>query len=159
MKQILLIALFVLISIGVSYGNTWENRKTLSLGEKEIYKLCLFNLEPDPSACGLDNDPELSNQEAIFLNEYLGKSAQANDFDFEHKRILFITGNNGKTLGSKVDYFKDVRAWKVAHNAKISTSLHLLSEQEKIAYGYDAIVTYWVKLFPRKTKKVLRKIR
>ena len=134
-----------------------EELKKISLDEKQIYDTFSFNLGPDPKDCGIDDSSKLSDKEAIFLNEYLKSAVNFKEFDFNSKNVLFITGNRGRTLGSKIDYFDDVRKWKENSNSHIATSLHVLSEKEKIKYGFDAILTYWVKVFPLKTKKILRK--
>lgn len=96
--------------------------------------------------------------EAIFLNEYLKAPVQQKNFDFLNKRIVFATGSSGTTLGSKVDYFESVKEWKEKYNTKIATSLIVLNDSDKEEYGFDAIVTYWVKvLTPRANKKLLEK--
>jgi len=131
--------------------------KEIPLEKNHIYDTHSINLGPNPNECGIDNNAELTDYEATFLNEYL--FAHLKKFDFHNKKILFVTGSNGNTIGSKVEYFNNVREWKEKHNAKISTSFFILSEKEKKEYGYDAIITYWVKVFSPNTKRVLKKIK
>ncbi len=132
-----------------------QDLKAIPIEVNQIYDKHSFSLGPNPMNCGLDNQPKLTKKEVAFFNEYLKGPAQKNGFDFKNKKILFVTGSNGKTIGSKVDYFNDVRAWKEKHNTKIATNLIVLDENEVQKYGYDAIITYWVKLFinSRKQKK------
>ncbi len=130
--------------------------KAIPLEENQIYDIHSFNLAPNLTNCGIDNDPELSDEEANFLNEYLRIPSQMQDFDFHNKKILFVTGSSGNTIGSKTAYFNSVREWKEKYNSKIATSLIVLDEDEKKEYGYDAIVTYWVKVYNINRKKVLK---
>ena len=159
MKRIFLFKLFVLISVSSCFCNSWETVKERRW-EGWIYDLHSFNFDPDPDPtnCGIDDNPILTELEAVFLNEYLKNAIKLNDFNFYNKRILFVTGSGGGKLGSKSEYFDKVREWKEKHNAKISTGLFLLDEKQKEEYGYDAIVTYWVKvLTPKSIKKLLEK--
>ena len=79
-----------------------QELKKISIGKKQTYDVHSFNLGPNPENCGIDNNPELSDKEAMFFNEYLKIPAQLKKFDFYNKKILFITGSNGNTLGSKL---------------------------------------------------------
>jgi hypothetical protein len=106
--------------------------------------------------CGKDDNPLLTRTESIFLKEYLKEKVDS--LDFENKRILFVTGSGGSLLGKKSDYFNDVRKWREQYNSTIASSLILLTDEEKLEYGYDAILTQWVKVFTSKArKKVLKK--
>jgi hypothetical protein len=133
-----------------------QELKKISIEEKQIYDILSFNLGPNPENCGIDNKPELSEKEAIFFNEYLKIPAQLKKFDFYNKKVLFVTGSSGNTLGSKIDYFNDVREWREKYNSKIATSLIVLDDNDKAEYGYDAIVTFWVKIYNPKTKRALK---
>jgi hypothetical protein len=132
-----------------------QDLKAITIKENQIYHIHSFNLGPNPEDCGIDDKPELTDKEAVFFSQYLKTPAQKNGFDFKNKKILFVTGSNGSTLGSKIEYFKDVREWKEKYNDKIATSLIVLDDFEKSQYGYDAIVTYWVKVYNPKRKRVL----
>ena len=99
----------------------------------------------------------MTDVEANFMNKYLKIAIQEKRYDFTGKRIVFATGSGGSKLGSKTDYFENVREWKEKHNSKIATSLIVLNDKDKLEFGYDAIVTYWVKvLTPKATKKLLK---
>jgi hypothetical protein len=135
-----------------------QKLKSISIGENQIYDFHSFNFGPNPENCGTDNNPGLTKIEAAFLNEYLKGPANLKEFDFDDKRIVFATGSNGSTLGSKIDYFEDVREWKENYHAKVATSLIVLNENDRSKYGYDAVIAYWVKvLAPKSTKRILEK--
>lgn len=102
-------------------------------------------LEQNLLECGKDNNTKLTSSEALFLNSYLKE--QLMGFDFNGKRIVFATGSNGHTLGSKCEYFNQVREWRKDFNASIATRLHVLNSKEQQKYGYDAVVDYWVKVY------------
>lgn len=132
-----------------------QDLKAIPIEINQIYEKDSFNLGLNPKDCGLDNNSELTDKEAIFFSEYLKAPAKMNGFDFKNKRILFVTGSNGSTIGSKIEYFNDVREWKAKHNDKIASTLFVLDDSEKSEYGYDAIITYWVKVYNPKQKRVL----
>ena len=135
-----------------------EKLKEIPLQEKMIYdrnrllvSFGLINIEN----CGNDDNPTLTEIEATFLNECIEFSAQSKGFDFNNKRILFV--GNGK--GSKSTYFDDVKEWRLRYNGKIAASLIVLDESDKAEYGYDAILTYWLKkeLSLKERKKILER--
>lgn len=104
--------------------------------------------------CGIDNNPELTQVESEFLNEYMN-DLQKKDFDFTGKKALFITGNTGKTKGTKSEYFNNIKEWNKDGN-KIGTSVVKLNEYEKInSGGYDVIITYWVKHLSKRRKRII----
>lgn len=101
--------------------------------------------------CGLDNDAKLNNDEAQFLNNYY-KDRGA--FDFSEKKLAFITGGGGAIISSKSEYFSHVKQWKDNHNTTIETKLVVLTSEEKESSGgYDAIILFWVKFFPKSQKQ------
>jgi hypothetical protein len=136
-----------------------EKLKAIPIREKMIYDKHSANFGPNPEDCGNDDNPALTEAESKFLNEYLKVQAQSKGFDFNDKKILFVTGSNGGTLGSKSAYFDDVKEWKTTNNSRIASSLIVLDESDKMQYGYDAILTYWVKILisPKAKKKILQK--
>ena len=135
-----------------------EKLKAIPIQEKMIYDKHSANFGPSFENCGNDNNSTLTETKAIFLNEYLRVQAQSKGFDFNNKRIIFITGSGGSVLGSKSAYFNDIKKWKETYNSKIASSLIVLNGQEKAEYGYDAILTYWVKVItPKTNKKVLKR--
>ncbi|PZR24099.1 MAG: hypothetical protein DI539_01410 [Flavobacterium psychrophilum] len=108
----------------------------------------------DPEKCGIDNNPLLNNDEAIFLNDYL--KDERDDFDFTGKKILVVGGSGASHLESKNQYFKGIKEWG---QGKIATQLYAFTDDEKKASGgYDAIVSYWTKTEVNK-QKVIRKIK
>jgi len=106
--------------------------------------------------CGKDDNHFLTEVEIEFLKEYLKNHTDyVKDFDFRGKKILFVTGSSGMTLGKKSNYFDKIKEWKEKYNTHIQTGLVVLTEEEKIEYGYDAIIYYWVKMLNK--TKVLKK--
>jgi len=107
-------------------------------------------------SCGIDNNPKLNIYESKYLNEYLKN--QRDTFDLTGKQIIFVTGSGGGVIGEKKEYFADIKEWN-NKNSRIATALVILTTEEKIeSGGYDAILTYWVKIFPNK-KKIIEKIK
>lgn len=111
--------------------------------------------------CGLDNNPKLSQLESQFMNAYV-KGQDAKVFDFTGKRVLFITGNSGHTIGTKSEYFKFIKDWD-ADGHKIATwvvALNPNQNEQLKAGGYDVMVTYWVKvLTKRRIRLILENIK
>ena len=109
-----------------------------------ITSLCIDLFAQKVDDCGKDDNNTLTGAEAIFLQNYIKASPER--FDFKDKKILFVTGSSGKTIGSKSAYFDSVKNHLNEHGAKIATELIVLTEEEKLEYEYDAILTYWVKV-------------
>ncbi len=105
----------------------------------------------DIKNCGLDNQALISEPEAQFLNDFL--KDRRDDFDFTDKKILFITGNSGHIISTKPDYFDSIRNRLDTDLFPVPSHLTLLTEEEKKATGYDAILTYWVKRFTKRSKR------
>jgi|SRR5690606_29202961 len=107
--------------------------------------------------CGKDDNPLLTLEEAVFLKKYF-EEIRDTDFDFKDKKILFVTGSGGTIISTKSAYFKDINDWEETHNSTIATFVDELTDKEKAEFGYDAIITRWVKIFtPKARKKVLKK--
>jgi hypothetical protein len=109
-------------------------------------------------SCGIDNNPTLSKDEALALNDYF--KDQKGDFDFQNKKIAIIRGSAGSGIGSKQHYFRDIRSWKQQNN-RIASRLIVLNEEEKLqSGGYDALLTHWVMahISERKKKKFVKKL-
>ena len=118
--------------------------------------LISYSFGQNLDSCGVDNNSKLTIFESKYLNEYLKN--QRDTFDFTGKQIIFVTGSNAGTIGEKIEYFSDIKEWEI-RNSKIVTDLIILTKEEKIETGgYDAILTYWVKLLPVK-KKIIDKIK
>ena len=111
--------------------------------------------------CGFDNNPKLSPIESEFMNVYV-KGQETKDFDFTGKRVLFITGNSGHTIGTKSEYFKFIKDWDADGNTIATWVVELNPNQNEQlkAGGYDVMVTYWVKvLTKRRIRLILKSIK
>jgi hypothetical protein len=121
---------------------------------------CGFNLNAQIiDSTLIDNNSSLSKYESDFLNDYLKELRDT--FDFSQKRIVFITGSSGTIIGNKKDYFNDIIMWDKDYKSKIATSLVVFNANEREqSGGYDAILTYWVKLLTDKRKqKIINQIK
>ena len=67
-----------------------DELKAIPLEKNQIYDIHFFNLGPNPINCGIDNNSELTDIEAIFLSEYIKSSAYYKGFDFHNKKHLGI---------------------------------------------------------------------
>lgn len=107
---------------------------------------------------GLDNNPRLNDYEADYLNKEF--KDQRNNFDFQGKKVAFITGSNGGKLVTKTDYFNEVKS-RLKDNYEITDSPIFLTEDEKKeSGGYEVIVTYWVKvLTPNRRKQIISELK
>ncbi|PIY15938.1 MAG: hypothetical protein COZ16_02140 [Flavobacteriaceae bacterium CG_4_10_14_3_um_filter_31_253] len=106
--------------------------------------------------CGMDDNPIFTLKESIFLTHYLdGK--QLKNHDYTKSKAIFITGTNGNKLGTKSDYFNQIKEWD-ENGEKIATWIIELNENEQmISGGYDIIITYWVKVLSKKRKNKIIK--
>lgn len=106
--------------------------------------------------CGIDNDPKLTQTESEFLNEYINDE-QRNHIDLTNKKVIFITGPGASRIGTKTEYFDNIKKWQ-EKNDRIATWAVELSEKEKIrSGGYDVIVTYWVKVLTKRSQRTIIK--
>ncbi len=106
--------------------------------------------------CGLDNNPKLTTVEAEFLNKYMSEELR-NGLDFHEKKAIFVTRPAASRLGSKSEYFKNIKMWK-EDGKKIGHSVYKLNEKEKNdTGGYDIIICYWVKVLTKRRKKKIIK--
>jgi len=121
-----------------------------------FYFIIIYSFGQKIDSCGIDNNSKLTVFESKYLNEYLKNKRDT--FDFTGKKIIFITGSSGKTIGKKKDYFLNINEWNLS-NSKIATELFVLTREEKIqSGGCDAILTYWVMIMPNK-KKIIEKLK
>lgn len=105
--------------------------------------------EQNPNTNG---DKMLSTQEAELLNFLLEKSR--NTFDFQGKKIAFITGSSGSRVLSKADYFNTcVNPWLADGKTPQIFMVELTVSEKNNSGGYDAFVLSWVKVFTDKRKK------
>ena len=90
--------------------------------------------------CGLDNNTNVNADEARFLNNYLKEKKKG--FDFQGKKIAFVTGLAANKIGNKKKYFDLIKEWSV-HDRKIpSLFIELTESEKKKSGGYDAIIGY-----------------
>jgi len=103
------------------------------------------------SECGIDNNPKLTQAESEYLNAYL--TEKRNGFDFNDKKVIFVTENSGNRIGTKKEYFDYIKKWN-EKDSKVATGIDILTTDQKLeSDGYDVIVTYWVKVLTEKRKK------
>lgn len=103
------------------------------------------------SECGIDNNPKLTQAESEYLNAYL--TEKRNGFNFNDKKVIFVTGNSGNRIGTKKEYFDYIKKWN-EKDSKVATGIDILTTDQKLeSDGYDVIVTYWVKVLTEKRKK------
>lgn len=101
---------------------------------------------------GIDNSTTLNRQEFELLNSLLREKRDT--FDFQSKKVAFVTGSSGNNIVTKEAYFKNyVKPW-LDKGTRPQVSMVRLTEEEKSqSNGYDALVLSWVKLFTNKQKK------
>jgi hypothetical protein len=91
-------------------------------------------------------DSLLNETEGIYLNGVFGVTRK--DFNFINKKVGFLTGSSGKTMGSKNYYFDMQEKHSINKNSPIDNgSLYIFDAKQKEASGgYDAAIIYWSKL-------------
>jgi len=108
---------------------------------------------------GIDDHPVLNESEVKLLNSLLEE--QRDMFDFENKKVAFITGSSGRTITAKSDFFRSsVLPWvEDGSRPQISMVKLTIDEKEKSG-GYDVLVLTWVKAFtPRTQRKTIEQLR
>lgn len=105
------------------------------------------------SQCGIDNHPQLTQVESDFLSSYMN-AQQHQGVDLSGKKVLFITGSGASRIGSKIEYFEQIKSWH-EEGTKIATWLVQLNEEERLKSGHDLIITYWVKVLTKRRKRKL----
>ena len=108
---------------------------------------------------GIDDSPYLNQFESEYFNEIL--KDQRENFSFNNAKAIFVTGNSGKKIIQKKEYFNGlIKPWLIKNN-KPQTFFIFLNEKEKAkSGGYDIIILSWVKVFTkRKQKRIIRKMR
>lgn len=106
--------------------------------------------------CGLDSTPLLNVEESQFLQRYL--QPVAGDFDFSNKKVAFVEGPAGRNLSDKMQYFKKIEE-RLDDSKVVSMVIPLTPEEKEASGGYDAIITSWVKVFSKRSKKkVIKKL-
>ncbi len=108
---------------------------------------------------GMDNNPDLNEQEGRFLDSLL--QVQRKGFYFTNKRISFIYGGStGNAFQSKSAFFsKSVLPWTTKGETPALLLITLTETEKQASGGYDALVVAWAKVFPRwRKEKMLRKL-
>ena len=101
---------------------------------------------------GLDDNPMLNENEVELLNSLLNETRDG--FDFNNKKVAFITGSNGGKIVSKSDYFKNsLIPWIEKDSEPQVFMVKLTEDEKKKSGGYDILVLSWVKVFTPKTQE------
>ncbi|MFA5330267.1 MAG: hypothetical protein WC384_20910 [Prolixibacteraceae bacterium] len=110
-----------------------------------------FKFASDFSNTFIYNEKRLNSKEAEYLNRQFAKEIP--NYDFTDKSILFTTS---MSIISKSDWIKT--NWK--HDSP-SVELVILTEEEKIQSGYDAILVTWSKFMinDKMKSKILKQIK
>lgn len=94
----------------------------------------------------------LSTREAELLNSLLEKSR--NTFDFQGKKVVFVTGSSGSRILPKVEYFNTcINPWIEEGKTPQIFMVKLTKEEKNKSGGYDVFVLSWVKVFTNKQKR------
>lgn len=101
----------------------------------------------------LSNNNSLNEKEVELLNSLLGITTDI--YNFEGKKVAFITGSSGSHILHKSDFFETcINPW-TAENKNPPIFIVQLNEKEKIkSGGYDVLVLAWVKVFTKKEKVI-----
>jgi hypothetical protein len=111
-------------------------------------------------SCGIENNSTLSKYESEYFNNIFKN--QRDTFDFTNKRIAFVTGSTGYTIGNKISYFNSAKEWQQKYGRTISTNMIVINKNENLkSNDYDAIITYWVKIMitERHLEKIIEKLK
>ncbi|WP_071147564.1 hypothetical protein [Bacteroides ihuae] len=97
---------------------------------------------------GMDKSPIVNSPESDYFNMIFKDSRK--DFDFEGKKVGFVTGSTGKRISNKHDYF-DIEKKRFLHTYSPNGGiLYLFDESQKEkSGGYDAVIAYWCKVLLR----------
>ena len=118
--------------------------------------ICIF-LTPNifgqaTDSLGISDNLILNRQETDFLNSALKNSRDT--FDFENKKIAFVTGSNGGKLIPKQKYFLTcVKPWTEIESLPQIFFVRLTPDEKQKSGGYDTFVLSLVKLFTNKQGK------
>lgn len=101
----------------------------------------------------------LSKTEAELLNNLLKDSRDT--FNFQNKKVAFISGNSGGSIVNKSYYFDHLISPWIEKDATPQIFMVRLNDEEKLkSGGYDVLVLSWVKVFtPKRRRKVIRALR
>jgi hypothetical protein len=94
----------------------------------------------------------LTTEESTHLNSLLEE--ERGDFDFEGKKVAFVTGSSGQSIISKKYCFQLFILPHLEDDQELEVSMDVLTEDEKASSGgYDVIVLVRVKTFTESRKK------
>jgi hypothetical protein len=94
---------------------------------------------------GMDDHALLNNSEALYFNN-LHIAGKPTGFDFQGKRIAFVTGSSCNKIIDKRQYFDSWGREYLITNTEVANNIVLLSESEKQLTGCDAILMTWCKV-------------
>jgi hypothetical protein len=82
------------------------------------------------------------------------------EFNFTSKKIAFLTGSSGKTIGDKKEYFEGERVSLQRGNTHPNPAQLLVftAEQKAESGGYDAAIVYWSK-FLVSIEKIVKRLK
>lgn len=99
----------------------------------------------DIKNCGLDSSYTLNADEAAYFNEVLAE--QKGEFDFTEKKIAFATGNSGRFVSNKFQYFaKDGRRRYESGQLMVNQLIILTAAEKTQLPEIDAIILSWSKV-------------
>jgi hypothetical protein len=101
--------------------------------------------------CGLDAKSKLNDCETEYFKNDLKALAA---IDLSKKHFAFASGNLGRTIISKKDYFdKWGKKYQSNKSNVVNTLLVLTEAEKKISGGYDFIIVSWTKIHPAGTSR------
>jgi len=101
---------------------------------------------------GVDNQVTPNRQETAFFN--LALKELRDTFDFNNKKIAFVTGSSSSKLLSKNDYLKNcVKPWAEKDSTPQIFMVRLTNEESKKSGGYNVLVFSRVKVLTNKKRK------
>ncbi len=105
---------------------------------------------------GVENCSSLNKYESAYFN-IIYKNTK-NDFDFNDKKIGFITGSNAGTISDKSAYFENEKKRYKEKSSVISSNLYIFNLEEiELSGGFDAVIVYWSKVEISK-KELIKKL-
>jgi len=127
-----------------------EQIKTLIFISFFFRTIGLFAQNSD--SIGIDDDPILNKYELELMNSLLYETRK--EFNFNDKKVAFVTGNMGGKIVSKSEYFQNsVIPW-IQNDSELQIYMLALTDDEKLkSGGYDVLVLSWVKIFSPKTRE------
>ena len=103
---------------------------------------------------GIDEKSLLTKIEADYFNILL--QDLRNNFDFCGKKVAFLTGSLGRTIGYKKEYFEGELTNLQRNNPPNFVQLFIFNEAEVKQTGYDAVIIIGSKKYLTKKEVVKR---